>query len=50
MGGAAFAWNSPLVVAMLAVGGTMIAIFLLVEWRFARLPIMPSKLIPPPLY
>ena len=28
---------------MLAVGGVMIFLFLLVEWRFARLPIMPCK-------
>ena len=44
-GGAAFAWNSPLVVVMLAVGAAMILIFLLVEWRFARLPIMPRESI-----
>ena len=44
-GGAAFAWSSPLVVVMLAVGGAMILIFLVVEWRFARLPIMPRESI-----
>ena len=42
-GGATFAWNSPLVMVMLSVGGAMILLFLLVEWRFARLPIMPSE-------
>lgn len=44
-GGAAFAWNSPLVVVLLAFGGAMIPMFLLVEWRFARLPIMPRESI-----
>jgi hypothetical protein len=33
-------WNSPLVVAMLAVGGVLLIAFLLVEWR-ATLPMMP---------
>ena len=42
-GGAAFAWNSPLVVVMLSVGGAMILLFLLVEWHFASLPIMPRE-------
>ena len=28
---------------MLTIGGTMILVFLLVEWRFARLPLMPRK-------
>ena len=42
-GGAAFAWNSPLVLVMLSLGAAMILIFLLVEWRFAKLPIMPRE-------
>ena len=44
-GGAAVAWNSPLVVVMLVAGGAMILTFILVEWRFARLPIMPRESI-----
>ncbi|OGM46569.1 hypothetical protein ABOM_004672 [Aspergillus bombycis] len=43
-GGAAYAWNSPLVIAMLVVGGVLIIAFVLVEWKVARLPIMPIRL------
>lgn len=45
VGGAAFAWQSSLVIAMLGIGGTLILVFLLIEWRFAPLPIMPCKLV-----
>ena len=31
---------------MLSVGGAMILVFLLVEWRFAKLPIMPREFTP----
>ncbi|EME85479.1 uncharacterized protein MYCFIDRAFT_41323 [Pseudocercospora fijiensis CIRAD86] len=34
-------WDSPLVIAMLTVGGVCLVLFLLIEWRFAKLPMMP---------
>ncbi|KAE8154060.1 major facilitator superfamily domain-containing protein [Aspergillus avenaceus] len=43
-GGAAYAWNSPLVVAMLVVGLVLILAFVMIEWKVARLPIMPIRL------
>ncbi|KUL87128.1 hypothetical protein ZTR_05603 [Talaromyces verruculosus] len=42
-GGSTYAWNSALVIAMLAIGGLLILTFVLVEWKFAKLPMMPSK-------
>ncbi|TGO44569.1 hypothetical protein BCON_0495g00010 [Botryotinia convoluta] len=43
-GGSAFAWNSSLVIAMLAIGVVTFAVFLAVEWKVAKLPIMPIHL------
>ncbi|KAM3070828.1 hypothetical protein ACMFMG_009746 [Clarireedia jacksonii] len=43
-GGSAFAWNSSLVIAMLAIGVVTFAVFLAVEWKVAKLPIMPLHL------
>ncbi|PNY23218.1 transporter [Tolypocladium capitatum] len=40
-GGAYFAWNSPLVVSMLAIGSVCLVLFALVEWKLAELPMMP---------
>ncbi|WPH04330.1 Hypothetical protein R9X50_00721900 [Acrodontium crateriforme] len=34
-------WNSPLIIAMLTVGGITFFCFLLCEWRYASLPMMP---------
>lgn len=34
-------WNSPLVIGMLTVGGVTFVCFLLCEWRYASLPMMP---------
>ncbi|KAI0024665.1 putative MFS transporter [Xylariomycetidae sp. FL0641] len=42
-GGAYFAWDSPLVISMLAIGGTALVAFVFVEWKFARLPMMPLQ-------
>jgi hypothetical protein len=38
-----YAWDSALVIAMLTIGGVLIITFVLVEWKVARLPIMPSE-------
>lgn len=32
-----------MIIAMLAIGGLLIITFVLVEWKFAKLPMMPSK-------
>ncbi|RAO70256.1 uncharacterized protein BHQ10_006268 [Talaromyces amestolkiae] len=42
-GGSTYAWNSALVIAMLTIGGLLIIAFVLVEWKFAKLPMMPNK-------
>lgn len=43
-GGAYFAWNSPMIIVMLSVGGVSSLLFLLVEWKAARLPLIPRKI------
>ncbi|KAI9698868.1 MAG: hypothetical protein M1820_007375 [Bogoriella megaspora] len=43
-GGAYFAWDSALVIGMLTSGVVMTFVFIIVEWRFARLPMMPVYL------
>ncbi|EXJ62462.1 hypothetical protein A1O7_02899 [Cladophialophora yegresii CBS 114405] len=40
-GGSYFEWSSPLVISMLSVGGLSLLAFLFVEWKVARLPMMP---------
>lgn len=42
-GGAYFAWGSPLVISMLVIGGIALGSFLVVEWKFANIPMMPRK-------
>lgn len=44
--GTQFDPSSPMVIAMLTVGGLLLAAFVLVEWKFARLPMLPRKSIP----
>jgi hypothetical protein len=43
-GGAYFQWHSPMVISMLTLGSVCFAIFFIVEWRFAALPMMPLSL------
>lgn len=38
-------WDSPEVIAMLTIGGVCALAFILVEWKIAKLPMMPRKLI-----
>jgi MFS family permease len=45
-GGSYFSWHSPMVMVMLAVGSASLVVFVLWEWRGAKLPMMPSKSIP----
>ncbi|KAI0478549.1 major facilitator superfamily domain-containing protein [Xylariaceae sp. FL0804] len=48
-GGAYFPWDSPMVIAMLAVGGLAFALFVVVEWKVARLPMMPVQMFKSPV-
>ncbi|KAL0256507.1 hypothetical protein SLS55_008902 [Diplodia seriata] len=43
-GGSYFEWDSPMVIAMLTVGGVLAVSFILVEWKVAPLPMMPLSL------
>ncbi|KAJ3954358.1 hypothetical protein N0V92_009140 [Colletotrichum tropicale] len=40
-GGAYFPWNSAMVISMLTIGGLALLSFVVVEWKFAKLPMMP---------
>ena len=44
-GGVQYPWNSPLVIAMLTVGGMTAIAFVLYEWKVAKVPIMPVRLV-----
>jgi MFS family permease len=37
-------WDSPMIIAMFVVGGLCLVIFLLIEWRWADLPMMPLSM------
>ncbi|KAJ5301162.1 uncharacterized protein N7443_006164 [Penicillium atrosanguineum] len=43
-GGAYFAWSSPLVISMLAIGASSLILFVVVEWKFAKIPMMPGNI------
>ncbi|OAL23371.1 hypothetical protein AYO22_06421 [Fonsecaea multimorphosa] len=43
-GGSVFPWHSSLVIALLTVGSVLTTSFCLVEWKLARLPMMPLRL------
>ncbi|QGA15779.1 hypothetical protein EYB26_003439 [Talaromyces marneffei] len=45
-GGSTYPWDGTLVIAMLTISGLLIITFVLVEWKFAKLPMMPRS---PPL-
>ncbi|KAF0320325.1 major facilitator superfamily transporter, partial [Colletotrichum asianum] len=40
-GGAYFPWNSAMVISMLTIGALALVSFIVVEWKFAKLPMMP---------
>jgi MFS family permease len=42
-GGSYFEWNSPMVIAMLSTGGCLAIAFVIIEWKVAKLPMMPCK-------
>ena len=43
-GGSTFEWNSAFTIAMLTIGGTFVLVFLLVEYKVAKLPMVPLRL------
>ncbi|KAJ5151316.1 MFS transporter [Penicillium canariense] len=43
-GGAYFPWNSALVISMLAIGTVSLVLFVLVEWKLAKIPMMPVSM------
>ncbi|RSH89300.1 hypothetical protein EHS25_002412 [Saitozyma podzolica] len=43
-GGSTFAWDSAVVIALLIVGSLCMIGFVLCQWKFARLPILPLRL------
>ncbi|KAB8233870.1 major facilitator superfamily domain-containing protein [Aspergillus alliaceus] len=43
-GGSAIPWNSPIVITMLTFGATLFAVFLMGEWRWVKLPLLPMRL------
>ncbi|KAL4794334.1 major facilitator superfamily domain-containing protein [Aspergillus venezuelensis] len=43
-GGTTFPWDSPTVICLIGFGGVMVGIFVLVEKRFARFPLIPMGL------
>lgn len=44
-GGVQYAWDSPLFIAMLSAGGCTTIAFVLYEWKVAKIPIMPVRLV-----
>lgn len=42
-GGSYFSWSSPMVISMLIIGAGSFALFILIEWRLAKLPMMPGN-------
>ncbi|KAI1133024.1 putative MFS transporter [Nemania abortiva] len=42
-GGAYFPWTSPMVVSMLVLGAVCLSLFIVWEWKIAKLPMIPSK-------
>ncbi|CCH40658.1 putative MFS-type transporter [Wickerhamomyces ciferrii] len=47
-GGLTFAWDEPKVIIMFAVGGFCLLTFLVIEWKVAKLPMLPFRLFTSP--
>ncbi|KAI1119925.1 putative efflux pump antibiotic resistance protein [Nemania abortiva] len=43
-GGSTLSWISPATISMLVAGMLLIGLFLAIEWRFAKLPLLPARL------
>ncbi|OGM39371.1 putative efflux pump antibiotic resistance protein [Aspergillus bombycis] len=44
-GGTAIPWNSPIIIAMLTLGAALFGLFLIGEWRWVELPLLPMRLL-----
>ncbi|PGH01162.1 hypothetical protein AJ80_09057 [Polytolypa hystricis UAMH7299] len=42
-GGSTYEWNSAIVISLLCVGGILVIVFILVEWKVARVPVIPFR-------
>jgi MFS family permease len=42
--GSYFSWNSPMVISMMTIGAVLMVLFVIVEWKIARLPMMPMSI------
>lgn len=47
-GGIYFEWSSPMVISMITLGSIMAILFVVVEWKWARMPMMPLHLFKNP--
>jgi hypothetical protein len=43
-GGTYFSWSSPIPISMLAIGSCSAVAFIIVEWKIAKMPMMPLHL------
>ncbi|UZP32289.1 hypothetical protein NXS19_000105 [Fusarium pseudograminearum] len=43
-GGSYFSWDSPLSISMLSVGSALLIVFIMWEWKMAKLPMMPVNI------
>ena len=43
-GGTTWAWDSAIVIAMFVIGGIFAVAFVIIEWKFAKLPMLPGRL------
>ncbi|OAA65381.1 Major facilitator superfamily domain, general substrate transporter [Niveomyces insectorum RCEF 264] len=48
-GGSYFTWTSPMVISMLVIGACSFIFFVVVEWKLARLPMMPVQIFRNPV-
>lgn len=47
-GGSQFAWSSPIVISFFIIGGLFMGLFILIEWKFATLPMIPLGVLKNP--
>ncbi|KAK6877811.1 Citrate exporter 1 [Candida tropicalis] len=43
-GGSTYPWDSKIVIIMFTLGGSLMILFLVIEWKFAKLPMIPLRL------
>ncbi|KAH7009607.1 major facilitator superfamily domain-containing protein [Ilyonectria destructans] len=48
-GGAYFPWYSPMVISMLVIGSLAMIVFIIIEWKLAKLPMMPLAIFSNPV-